>query len=78
MAPSIGVTSDLARRVSEHKQGLASRFTKRYGINNLVYFEQFFNPDKAIQRETSLKRWRRAWKINLIEDQNPDWCELKP
>ena len=74
----IGITSDLKRRVFEHKSGNASVFTKRYGINRLVYFEQFANPKKAIQRETNLKFWRRAWKNNLIEAQNPDWCELNP
>jgi len=74
----IGITSDLERRVSAHKRGFVSGFTKRYGIKRLVYFEQFSDPGKAIQRETSLKRWRRAWKIQLIETKNPDWRELKP
>jgi putative endonuclease len=63
----IGVTGNLAERVFTHKQGLASQFTKRYGVKLLVWYEEYPTVPEAIQRETSLKRWNRAWKIALIE-----------
>jgi putative endonuclease len=72
----IGVTNDLARRVAEHKQGTGSRFTYRYDIKRLVYAEHHDDIATAIQRETSLKRWPRAWKLALIESQNPEWKDL--
>jgi putative endonuclease len=72
----IGVTADLARRVWEHRQGIGSAFTKRYRLTRLVFAEQHATIATAIQRETSLKRWPRAWKIALIEGQNPDWSDL--
>jgi len=72
----IGVTNDLARRVHEHRIGAASVFTKRYDIHRLVWFEEYATVPEAIQRETSLKRWKRAWKIDLIEGVNPDWDDL--
>jgi putative endonuclease len=72
----IGVTNDLARRVYEHKQGHASKFTKRYGVYDLVWYEEYPTVPDAIQRETSLKRWKRDWKIALIEEVNPEWTDL--
>jgi len=72
----IGVTNDLARRVYEHKQGLADGFTKRYKIKYLVYAEAFDDVRMAIQREKTMKHWSRAWKISLIESQNPRWRDL--
>ncbi len=72
----IGVTNDLARRTYEHKQGNGSVFTKRYGVCRLVYADEFSDITQAIQRETNLKRWPRAWKIQLIEKLNPEWADL--
>ena len=72
----IGYTSDLARRVFEHREGEMPGFTKRYGVTRLVHYEVFDDPTTAQQRERSLKRWRRDWKINLIERENPGWDDL--
>ena len=72
----IGMTSNLLGRVWQHKEGVIGGFTKKYGVNRLVYYEVFQRPGDAIQREKSLKRWPRAWKINLIEHDNPDWSDL--
>ena len=72
----IGVTNDLARRVSEHRTGTGSRSAKRYYLKRLVYAERHEDIRNAIQRETSLKRWPRAWKMPLIVSQNPDWRDL--
>lgn len=72
----IGVTNDLVRRVFEHKQGSASQFTKKYGVYNLVHIEILTSPQDAIQRETSLKKWSRKWKLDLIEKDNPEWIDL--
>jgi putative endonuclease len=69
----IGVTNDLGRRIPEHKHGNGSGFTKRYGVDRLVWYEEHFDVRDAIQREKSLKRWRRQWKIELIEKTNPEW-----
>lgn len=74
----IGVTNDLLRPVWEHRQGLGSVFTRRYGLQRLVYFERHENIASAIQRETSLKRWPRAWKVRLLAAENPDWTDLYP
>ena len=63
----IGVTNDLSRRMPEHKAGQGSSFTSRYGVQRLIWYEQYFDITDAIQRETSLKRWPRLWKIKLIE-----------
>lgn len=70
------MTSDLAGRVSLHKQNLLPGFTSRYGVHTLVYVEEHLTMDAAIAREKDLKRWRRAWKIALIEQQNPSWRDL--
>jgi putative endonuclease len=74
----IGVTNDLVRRVGEHKLKIAEGFTKKYEVSRLVYFEAFDQIEFAIQREKRLKKWPRAWKISLIEKQNPDWIDLYP
>ncbi len=72
----IGVTNDLARRIIEHREGRADGFTKNYSVTRLVWFETYGEVLLAIQREKSLKRWRRDWKINLIERTNPQWHDL--
>jgi putative endonuclease len=72
----IGVTSDLQARVYQHKQGLFSGFTKKYDVKQLVYFEEHATAADAIPREKRLKKWPRAWKINLIRTDNPDWNDL--
>jgi putative endonuclease len=74
----IGVTSDLVRRVFEHKSDLVDGFTKNYGIHNLVYYEEADSIDSAIAREKQLKKWNRAWKIRLVEKVNPVWRDLYP
>ncbi len=72
----IGVTNNLARRLSEHKSKLVPGFTRKHGVDLLVYFEAFDSILQARAREHSLKRWRRAWKITLIEKLNPNWWDL--
>ncbi len=69
----IGVTSDLVKRIWEHRNEAVQGFTKQYGVHRLVYFEQFRSMVEAIEREKELKKWRRAWKIALVEKTNPDW-----
>ncbi|MCA0423962.1 MAG: GIY-YIG nuclease family protein [Proteobacteria bacterium] len=71
-----GVTNDIARRAYEHREGLVPGFTRRYGLKHLVWFEAFGDIREVIQRETSIKRWPRAWKVRLIADNNPDWADL--
>ena len=72
----VGVTNNLPRRMSEHKAKLVPGFTKQYGVTLLVYFEIFESILEARSREHALKRWRRAWKLKLIEGLNPDWRDL--
>ena len=72
----IGVTSDLARRIHEHKTELTKGFTSRYGCKRLVWYEEHFDIRDAIAREKTLKKWPRAKKIELIETTNPDWQDL--
>ena len=72
----VGVTNDLIRRLSEHKAKLAPGFTKTYGVVMLVYYETYPSILEARVREATLKRWRRAWKIALIDKFNPDWRDL--
>jgi len=72
----IGVTNNLARRAYEHRCGLMKGFTQRYGLKTLVYYEVFDSILTALQRETSLKRWPRKWKLALIEKRNPQWRDL--
>ena len=74
----VGVTNNLVRRIYEHRMGLVEGFTKQYGIHRLVYFEQFDDIEQAILREKRLKKWNRAWKIRLIEENNPNWDDLYP
>ena len=74
----IGVTNDIVRRVFEHKSKLVEGFTQKYDVVKLVYFEQFDDPENAIKREKRLKKWNRAWKIRLIEENNPNWEDLYP
>jgi len=68
----IGITSDLIKRVYEHKNNLVDGFTKKYKIHNLVYFEETNDVQSAIKREKQIKAWKRSWKIELIESKNPD------
>ncbi|MFZ3072917.1 MAG: GIY-YIG nuclease family protein [Thermodesulfobacteriota bacterium] len=72
----VGVTSDLIKRVYEHKSGLVESFTDRYGVHNLVYFESTEGVDGALQREKQIKKWNRVWKKKLIEKSNPYWRDL--
>ena len=72
----IGVTSDLQKRSWEHKNDLLEGFTKKYGVHRLVYFELHGKMVSAIMREKQLKEWNRAWKLELIEQGNPDWKDL--
>ena len=72
----IGVTSDLMARIYQHRTGALPGFTSKYAVHRLVHFEMFGDMDAAIRREKQLKAWRRAWKIALIEENNPDWADL--
>ena len=72
----VGVTNDIVRRAGEHRQGFGPIFTARYGIVRLVHMERHEDMATAIQREKSIKRWPRAWKLNLIEAENPLWEDL--
>ena len=74
----IGVTSDLRKRVWEHKNHLANGFSKKYKVHRLVWFELHADMYQAISREKNLKNWKRQWKICLIEEQNPSWVDLYP
>ena len=72
----IGVTNDLERRMFEHKNKLVDGFTKKYGLDRLIYFETYQYINDAIKREKNMKKWKRQWKINLIEEENPTWKDL--
>ena len=72
----IGVTSNLIKRIWEHKNGVVDGFTKKYSVKLLVYYEQHYNAESAIKREKRLKDWKRKWKIDLIEKFNPKWNDL--
>jgi len=72
----LGVTNDLVRRVYEHKNNLVEGFSKKYKIHHLVYFEVCEDVRAVIQREKNIKKWKRQWKIELIEKNNPDWKDL--
>ena len=72
----IGVTSNLVQRVWQHKNDLVEGFTKRYGVHRLAWYEAHENMESAITREKMLKRWKRAWKIRLIQEANPKWSDL--
>lgn len=71
-----GVTSNLKQRVWQHKQGMIDGFTKKYDIKALVYYEIHPSAESAISREKKIKRWKRAWKIDLIENKNSGWTDL--
>ncbi len=71
-----GVTSDLARRLYEHQNGLTPGFTQRYGVKTLVWFEEHDLVTDAISREKTIKKWPRAWKLQLIEKSNPQWRDI--
>ena len=73
-----GVTSDLVKRVWEHKNNAVEGFTEKYAIHMLVWFEQHETMESAISREKAIKAWKRAWKIELIEDSNPEWRDIYP
>jgi putative endonuclease len=72
----LGVTNDIVRRVYEHKSKAVASFTKRYSVDRLVWFEIYDDAPTAIAREKEVKKWRRAWKIRLIEEGNPHWTDL--
>ena len=72
----IGVTSDLVQRIWQHKNKMVKGFTKKYNVDRLVYYETHSNVESAITREKQMKKWRRAWKIRLIEGENSDWNDL--
>ena len=72
----IGVTSDLPRRIWQHREGVADSFTRKYGCRMLVWFEAHSELDQARLRELQIKKWKRLWKLTLIEAQNPDWTDL--
>ncbi len=74
----VGVTGDLAVRMGEHREGLRDGFTKEYGVHLLVWFEEFADIHEAILREKRIKKWNRAWKIELVEKTNPKWDDLFP
>ncbi len=71
-----GVTSDLARRIYEHRHDLVPGFTSQYGVKRLAWYEEHADMQEAISREKQIKRWRRQWKFDLIEKMNPDWRDL--
>ena len=72
----IGVTSDLTRRIYEHKNGIHKGFTKKYGLKTLVWCEEFQTAIEAIEAEKKIKKWRRDWKVDLIKRANPKWLDL--
>ena len=72
----VGVTSDLIKRIYEHKSDLAEGFTKDHQVHRLVFYEEHGDIRQAITREKQIKRWRRSWKLELIERDNPDWEDL--
>ena len=74
----IGLTDDLVKRVWQHREGLLPGFTKRYALKLLAWFEQHESRESAFQREREMKKWNRAWKLELIEKQNPGWRDLWP
>ena len=72
----VGVTGNLAERANEHKESLREGFTQKYGVRQLVWFEEFADVNDAILREKRIKKWRRTWKYELIEKMNPEWKDL--
>ena len=74
----VGVTSNLVKRIWEHKSHLVEGFTQKYNVHNLVWFEQHDSMQSAIHREKQIKEWKRHWKLELIENTNPQWEDLYP
>nr|WP_047580238.1 GIY-YIG nuclease family protein [Methylobacterium sp. ZNC0032] len=74
----LGVTRDLARRVYEHKSKVTPGFSRKYGVSRLVWYEEHQTAREAIDREKDIKKWRRDWKVRLIEENNPLWADLYP
>ena len=72
----IGITNNLKTRIYEHKEGLVEGFTKKYGLKTLIYYELHNDPESAITREKQLKKWKRIWKLRIIEEKNPGWNDL--
>ena len=72
----VGVTSNLVQRVWQHKEEMVEGFSKRYGLKSLVWYEQHEDVEQAILREKQIKNWNRAWKIELVESLNSEWCDL--
>jgi len=72
----MGVTSDLVQRIWQHKNKLIKGFTQKYNVNKLVYYEAHPDAESAITREKQIKKWRRTWKMRIIEEKNPDWNDL--
>jgi len=72
----VGVTSDLVKRVWEHKNKLVKGFTEKYGVDKLAYYEEYIDAENAILREKQIKKWNRSWKLRLIEEKNPEWNDL--
>ena len=73
----IGVTTNLEKRITEHTDGLGSKFTQKYNLKDLIYFEKFTDVNQAIDRENQLKNWHKEWKLNLIKEKNPKLETLK-
>ena len=71
-----GVTSNFLKRVWEHKNNVVESFTRKYGVHTLVWYEVHETMESAIQREKAIKNWKREWKIKVIEEKNPNWCDL--
>jgi len=72
----VGMTSDLKRRIYEHRHALVEGFTKKYNVHNLVYYEETGDVNSAIEKEKQIKKWNRKWKIEIIEKENPEWNDL--
>ena len=72
----IGMTSDLIKRVYEHKNNMVDGFTKSHGVHSLAWYETHETPDAAILREKQIKKWERKWKLRIIEEKNPEWKDL--
>ena len=72
----VGVTSDLIKRIWEHRNHVVAGFTQKYGVDKLAWYEPHASMESAIQREKAIKEWKRAWKMNLIEKTNPEWVDL--
>lgn len=72
----IGMSGNINQRINQHKKKYSKGFTNKYNLDILVYYEKFDSPNEAIKREEQIKKWNRSWKINLINDFNPDWNDL--